>query len=122
MSANNVSAAKFSSKIVAFIIVVIAVVLVLFDATLNFEFSLPDETEQTDAAQESRYQACYEERDTEIHRTAFGTIDNPDVQKEFIISSRAHAAAECREEYPAQTNTVSTPFHFNIIDLDARFW
>jgi hypothetical protein len=117
-----VTASNFSSRIVTLIIMLLAVVLVLFDVAFKFEFSLPVVTEQNDASQDSRYQACYDERDAEIHHTAFGTIDNPDVQKEFIISGRAHAAAECRDEYPAQTKTVSTPFRFNLIDLDARFW
>jgi hypothetical protein len=95
-----VSAGKLSSKIVALIIALIAVALVLFVVALNFRFSLPDETERDDAAQESRYRACYEERDAEIHRTAFDTIDNPDVQKEFISSNRAQAATACRAEFP----------------------
>lgn len=112
----------FSSRIVALIITLFATLLILFDVAFNFEFSLPAESEQLDESQESRYQACYEEHDAGIHRTAFGTIDNPDVQKEFIISGRAKAAAECRADYPTQSKTVSTPFRFNIVDLEARFW
>lgn len=100
----------------------IAVMLILFDVSLNFEFSLPAEIEQTDAAQEARYEACYDERDTEIHRAAFGTIDNPDVQKEFIASNRQRAAAECRRAYPAMVVTANRPFRFNLVDLEARFW
>ena len=96
--------------------------LVLYEVTLDPQFALPMSSEKPDAEQEARYLDCYEKRDTEIHRAAFGSIDNPDVQKEFINTNRAQAAAACRTEYPVRSETVSTPFRFNLIDLSPRFW
>ena len=94
----------------------------LFDVSFNPEFALPQESDRPNAEQELRYQACYEELDAEIHRTAFGTIDNPDVQKEFITNNRARATAECRSKYPRMTESISTPLRFNVIYLGPRFW
>jgi hypothetical protein len=95
--------------------------LTFFRVSFDFRFSLPREAEVPDANQESLYDACYAEQDAEIHRTAFGTIDNPDVQKEFIISNRARAAAECRNAYPQKMITVAKPFQFNLVDVQPRF-
>ena len=100
----------------------IAIVLALYDLRLNFVFLLPDEVEQPDPAQEALYAECYQARDNLIHDTAFTTIDNPDVQKEFINTSRARAARECRDEYPQQLVTVRQPFRLNILDLHPRYW
>ena len=101
---------------------VIAITLLLYEVRLAFEFALPAETAVADPAQEARYAECYAAKDDEIHRTAFGTIDNPDVQKEFITSNRARAARECRNEYPEQTITTSMPLRFNLVDLEPRYW
>jgi len=100
----------------------IAMLVTLFEVTVNLEFALPQEIERPDTEQESRYLACYEELDAEIHRTAFGTIDNPDVQKEFITNNRARATSECRAQNPKKIESVSTPLRFNVIDLSPRFW
>jgi len=97
-------------------------VIALYDVQINFVFSLPGEIEQLDSAQEALYMQCFESRDKQIHDTAFGTIDNPDVQKEFINTSRADAVSECRDKYPQQWVTISQAFHLNIIDLRARYW
>ncbi|RLA36802.1 MAG: hypothetical protein DRR15_03815 [Gammaproteobacteria bacterium] len=104
------------------IAVAIALTITLYDVQLDPDFSLPGEIEQTDAAQEALYMQCYELRDEQIHDTAFATIDNPDVQKEFINTSRARAASECRDEYPQQLVTVRRPFRLNLVDLHARYW
>lgn len=94
---------------------------ILFDVRINFEFSLAGESSQLDAQQESRYMACYAARDKEIHDAAFGTIDNPDVQKLYILNNRKLAAAECRRRFPEQWTAVEEPFRFNLVDLNFRF-
>jgi hypothetical protein len=104
------------------IILPVALVTTLYDVKLNFVFSLPGEVEQIDLAQEALYTRCYKRRDEEIHDTAFGTIDNPDVQKEFINTSRAQAASACRDEYPQQWQTVRQPFALKLLDLQPRYW
>ena len=111
-----------AKKIAGYAVILTVAVFALFDVSVNFKFSMPHEKEQADAEQEARYQACYDERDAIIHRIAFGTIDNPDVQKEFIFSSRARAATECRTENPQQMVKVSKPFRFNVFDFSARLW
>ena len=104
------------------IAVAIAVVITLYEMQLNFVLSLPVEIEQRDSAQEALYTQCYESQDKQIHYTAFATIDNPDVQKEFINTSRVLAASECRNDYPLLWITIRQPFRFNFIDLRARYW
>ena len=99
----------------------LAGVFALFDVRFNFEFSLPATSNQPDTAQEARFDACYAEHDEEIHDVAFGTIDNPDVQKLFIINSRKQAATECRLLFPEQLIAVEEPFRFNILDLQFRY-
>lgn len=98
------------------------VTLVLFDVSINPEFAMPRESELADPRIEAEYARCFRARDEEIHGTAFGTIDNPDVQKEFITSSRAEAARACRALHPERTITVAEPFRFNLVDLEPRFW
>lgn len=93
----------------------------LFDVSFDFEFSLPGERRQPDPAQEGRYAACYAALDREIHARAFGTIDNPDVQKLYISNNRDIARAECREQFPEQTIVVEEPLRFNLIELRFRF-
>ena len=100
----------------------LATAVLFFEISINIEFALPGKRTVADLEQEARYEACYATRDDEIHTTAFGTIDNPDVQKEFITSNRAIAVRDCREQYPEQTMTEKTPFRFNLVDLEPRFW
>ena len=97
------------------------VLFALFDIRINFEFSLAGESSQLDAEQEARYAACYAARDKEIHDVAFGTIDNPDVQKLYILNSREEAATECRAHFPEQWISVEEPFRFNVLDLGFRY-
>lgn len=119
---NSGSTVVHARMAIGTIILLVALVIILYDVKLNFVFSLPGEVEQIDLAEEALYTRCYKRRDEEIHDTAFGTIDNPDVQKEFINASRAGAASECRDKYPQQWVTVQQEFHLNIIDLRARYW
>ena len=104
------------------VLVVVGVALALYDVEFVFDVALPEETGIPDPAVEAAYERCYLERDNEIHATAFGTIDNPDVQKEFISSNRARAARECRELHPEVMATVRKPARFNIFDVNPRFW
>jgi len=94
---------------------------VLFEIRVDFEFSLPGQSEQPDPDQEARYAACYAARDDEIHDVAFGTIDNPDVQKLYISNNRAVAATDCRLQFPEQLIEVDEPFRLNVVDLHFRF-
>ena len=102
-------------------VVAVAALLVLFEIRFRVEFSMPGESSQLDAAQEARYAACYAQRDNEIHDVAFGTIDNPDVQKLYISNNRTMAAAECRQRFPEQWTVIEGPFRFNLVDLKFRF-
>lgn len=99
----------------------IVALFILFDVRINFEFSLAGESSQLDAQQESRYMACFAARDKEIHDVAFGTIDNPDVQKLYILNNRTLAASECREHFPEHWTAIEEPFRFNVIDLRFRY-
>jgi hypothetical protein len=108
-------------KIFWICIAALIVLFVFFDVRINFEFSPAGQRSQLDAEQEARYAACYAERDSEIHDVAFGTIDNPDVQKLYILNNRDEAATECRERFPEQWTVVEQPFRFNLVDLHFRF-
>ena len=99
----------------------VAMLLALFEVRFNFQFSLPGEKSVTDSGQEARYAACYAARDKEIHKVAFGTIDNPDVQKLHISTNRKLAASECRQLFPEQMTTIEQKFRFNLVDLHFRF-
>ena len=102
-------------------VVALAALFLLFEVSLNFEFSLPRESRQPDLEQEARFAICYADRDKEIHDVAFGTIDNPDVQKLYISNNRDQAVSECRQQFPEQWTTVDEPFRFNLFDLRFRF-
>ncbi len=102
-------------------IAALIVMLLLFEVRLNIEFALPGEGRQLDLEQEARYAACYAGRDKEIHDVAFGTIDNPDVQKLYISNNREKAVSECRLQFPKQWTTIDEPFRFNLVDLRFRF-
>ena len=95
--------------------------LALFDVELAPEFALPGTAEVPDPAREARFAACFERRDEAIHERAFATIDNPDVQKEYIAMHRDDARHACRAEYPERTIVVETPLRFTLLDLRYRF-
>jgi hypothetical protein len=97
------------------------VLVALFDVRINFEYSPAGASRQLDAEQEARYAACYADRDDKIHDEAFGTIDNPDVQKLYILNNRKQAAMECRAQFPEQWTLVDKPFLFNLLDLQFRY-
>ena len=101
---------------------VVIVMFALFDVSFPLDVASPHDVEVPDPATEAEYQRCYKERDEALHHLAFSTIDNPDVQKEFIITNREKIARECRGLIPEQVITVREPSRFNIIDLKPRFW
>ena len=96
-------------------------VLILFRVTFDPEFALPKTVEIVDVEQEVRFDVCVAHRDVELHGDAFGTIDNPAVQHEFITANREAIRAECRAEFPRETIEVEQPFRFNLLDLEFRF-
>ena len=109
-------------KIIATILLTVLLTVLL--VAVLFEIDIPPSTpaEIADPAVEAQYQACYQAKDDEIHATAFGTIDNPDVQKEFITTNRARAAAECRALHPEALIAVDQSPRFRLISLAPRFW
>ena len=109
-------------KAITWLVLGCVVIVVLFEVRVNFEFAPGKKSRVPDPAVEDEYRRCYEERDDEIHRRAFATIDNPDVQKEYIASNRAIAARDCREQYPERLIAVEEPERFNLFDLEPRFW
>jgi hypothetical protein len=109
------------TKAIRIAIAGLIVLIALFDIHFNFEYSPAEESRQLDAEQEALYAACYAERDDEIHDLAFGTIDNPDVQKLYILNNRKLAVTECRQRFPEQWITVEEPFRFNLVDLRFRY-
>ena len=110
------------TKMTAWIIgVALVVFLVLFEVQLDFEFSPERETMVADAGQEERFAGCVEERDRDIHRKTFGSIDNPDVQREVLASEKQKAVAACRELFPQILVPESQPLRFNLVDVKFRY-
>lgn len=106
-------------KISVWVVAVIAFV-VLFE--VNFGAGNAGGRQVPDPEIEAAFEACYAEKDQEIHATAFATIDNPDVQKEFITSNRARAVAACRELHPERLVTVDEDGGSLPVRLTPRFW
>ena len=104
------------------LVAAIVIVVVLYDVDFVLEIDLSGERTMPDPEVEAAYQRCYESRDDQIHDLAFGTIDNPDVQREFISSNRARATTECRAEHPETMVTVTKPRRFRLFELTPRFW
>lgn len=93
---------------------------VFFEVTFAPELAFPAEVQAPDPAQEAKYTDCLAQRDAQIHQQAFATIDNPDVQREFISTQRDEARVACRATYPERMQTKSVPLRFNLIDLTPR--
>lgn len=96
--------------------------VVLFDINWVFDLGGTHSFEAPDPAIEALYENCYATKDDAMHRQAFGTIDNPDVQREFISANRAAIAAECRAEFPQQLISIETNSTINLLDVEPRFW
>jgi hypothetical protein len=99
----------------------LCLLLIFVDVSIDFRFSMPQDVQVVDAAREAQYQACVDERDAQIHEIAFGTIDNPDVQREFLSTHKDQAKAECRLEYPARMTIVAQPFQLRLLAFEYRF-
>ncbi|MEQ8207009.1 MAG: hypothetical protein RIA65_12590 [Woeseia sp.] len=106
---------------VVLLAVPIGLFLLLFDVSFNPEFALPGEVNVADPAQEQLYEQCFAAEDATIHEQAFGTIDNPDVQREFISMHREDAHASCRQRYPERLVALHHGLRFNLFDLRYRF-
>jgi len=102
-------------------VMLMAVTLIFFEVDFVAEFSLPQEIDILDADQEARFEACVAEKDAAIHASTFRDIDNPDVQREILVTQKEQAIRDCRESLPERWVTVSEPLRFNIIDLSFRF-
>ena len=98
-----------------------AAFLLVFDVSFNPRLVLPHDEQVADPAHEALYEKCYEARDAKIHARAFDTIDNPDVQREFISMHREDARADCRRSYPVQLVGEHESFSFNLVDVRFRF-
>lgn len=103
-------------------IAVFLAIFVLFEVTFPFDIASSYETEVPDPAVEADYERCYQEKDKEMHRRVFATVDNPDVQKEYILTNRERIAHECRDQFPERLITVRQSSRFNLVDLKPRFW
>ena len=100
---------------------VFAVILVLFDIGINPQFSMPRETEQADAEQEAQFHECVERKDRAVHAETFGNVDNPDVQREMLMTRKERVVSECRDEFPEIRMSIMEPFRFNVIDIKFRY-
>lgn len=96
--------------------------LALYDINLVLDFGGVRTVDAPDQAVEMQYENCFREKDEALHADAFGTIDNPDVQREVIAAGRQRIRRECRDEYPRRMIEVEQQSEFNLIDLEARFW
>jgi ABC-type cobalt transport system substrate-binding protein len=79
------------------LLIIIAVYLVRQNPTGSDDLH-SQQIEAADPRQEELFRACVAERDREIHRRIFATIDNPDVQREILATEKERAVRECREE------------------------
>lgn len=109
-------------NIILFLVGAGMLMFALFDVRFVFDISMGSEREVPDPGVEAENVRCYEQKDEEIHTTAFGTIDNPDVQREFITSERAIARRACRAQHPEMVIVVEDPARFRLIELTPRFW
>lgn len=112
---------KNVSHYVAALALLLAAVLILFEVSFDPQFTLPGEETRPESAREERFLSCLRQRDRVIHERAFGEIDNPDVQKEFITAERENARRFCRERFPVRLETVRTPLRVTLFSLHFRF-
>jgi hypothetical protein len=101
--------------------VAFAIALILFDIDINPELARSREIQQLDAAQETRFNACVEEKDNLVHAEVFGDVDNPDVQREMLMTRKEQLVRMCRDEFPEIRVTVREPFRFNLLDVEFRY-
>ncbi len=109
-------------KFIATTAVCLFLIVVLFEISWVQNGADGSAHEIPDPSVETRYENCYAMRDDLMHREAFGTIDNPDVQREFISANRAVIAAECRAEFPQKMIAVEHEDPATSIEFKPRFW
>jgi hypothetical protein len=106
---------------VLLVAVAFAVALILFDIDFNPELAMSREIQQLDSAQEARFSACVDEKDGVVHGEIFGNVDNPDVQREMLMTRKEQLVRACRDKFPETRVTVREPFRFNLLDVKFRY-
>jgi hypothetical protein len=101
--------------------VALAIALILFDIDINPELEMSQEIQQLDVAQEARFNACVEEKDDLVHAEVFADVDNPDVQREMLMTRKEQLVRTCRDEFPETRVIVIEPFRFNLLDIKFRY-
>jgi len=102
-------------------LLLILIVFLLFDVRLNFNMVLPSTIKIADEAQELLYLDCIKNEDRIIHQETFSLIDNPDVQREVLITKKERAARNCRAKFPLFYKSKDQAFQFNLIDFEYRY-
>jgi hypothetical protein len=112
-----------NARTVIIVAVSAALLLVaLFDIRFVYDVSSGSTREVPDPAVEEAFGQCFAAADEALHERAFATIDNPDVQREFITSERAAARRECRARYPEAMVVVEEPSGARLFEFSPRFW
>lgn len=111
-----------SAKILKLLLAALIVLFIFFDVSVPFDVAPATDTTVPDPGVEAQYEKCYAEEDRAMHEVAFATIDNPDVQKEYISTNRERIARDCRRRFPERLITVQQPSRFDIFDVKPRFW
>lgn len=109
------------NSIIAAVLVVVVLVPVFFEITLDPQFALPRTVQRPDGAQEERYEQCVAVRTDEATREALEAADNPDVQSLMIRMRQKEALTDCRTKFPQQQVDVEEPFRINLVDFRWRF-
>ena len=102
-------------------LLLILIVFLLFAVRLYFNMVLPSTIKIADEAQELLYLDCIKNEDRIIHQETFSLIDNPDVQREVLITKKEHAARNCRAKFPLFYKSKDQAFQFNLIDFEYRY-
>lgn len=99
----------------------LVVVVALFDIDVNLTLTMSRDTQQLDTEQEARFDTCVDENDRLVHAETFGNVDNPDVQREMLMTGKEQIVRDCRQKYPEIQVTVREPFRFNLVDVKFRY-
>ncbi len=109
-------------EFIVLIVFGVFLIFVLFEVELGQDVGRSDAIEVPDPVIEAQYKNCYANRDDAMHRQAFSTIDNPDVQREFISAKRAEIAAECRAQFPQKMIVLENEDSAALIRFRPRYW
>lgn len=108
-------------EIVLPVAALLVVVVALFDIDVNLTLTMSRDTQQLDTEQEARFDTCVDENDRLVHAETFGNVDNPDVQREMLMTGKEQIVRDCRQKYPDIQVTVREPFRFNLVDVKFRY-